>query len=260
MENKERKSILQDALESEFPASQIDLLPGLRKRLLAGTSQQGEKMNSSNVNSLHIPRLALATLLIGALLMAAFVTPQGRAFAQSILHLFTRAERTSFPVQIPEIDPAAPTALPPAPLISRDEAEAQAGFDLAEFPSVPEGFKFLGARLYGSSISTEYEALGGGGNLILMQSTEGYLQSDWDKVPAEAIIPVKIGDMDAEFAQGTFVVAAGDSSATWNSSAPILRLRWVKDGTFLELVRFGDVEPIEYLDQAGMIELAESLK
>jgi hypothetical protein len=39
----------------------------------------------------------------------------------------------------------------------------------------------------------------------------------------------------------------------------MLRLRWVKDGIFFQLAKFGDVASIEYLDQAGMIALAESL-
>jgi hypothetical protein len=39
----------------------------------------------------------------------------------------------------------------------------------------------------------------------------------------------------------------------------MLRLRWVKDGVWFEMVKSGNVHVIEYLDQAGMIELAESL-
>ncbi len=70
---------------------------------------------------------------------------------------------------------------------------------------------------------------------------------------------MKIGDLDGEFVQGTFVLMVGESSATRNPSAPILRLRWMKDDTWFELTKFGDVEAIEYLDQAGMIALAESL-
>jgi hypothetical protein len=65
--------------------------------------------------------------------------------------------------------------------------------------------------------------------------------------------------LDGEFARGTFVVYAGQTSATWNPNAHILRLRWVKDGIWFEMTKFGDAKAIEYLDQAGLIELAESL-
>jgi len=57
-----------------------------------------------------------------------------------------------------------------------------------------------------------------------------------------------------------FVVYPNETSATWNPDAPVLRLRWVKDGIWFEMAKFGDVVPIEYLDQAGLIELAESLQ
>ena len=64
---------------------------------------------------------------------------------------------------------------------------------------------------------------------------------------------MKTGDSDAKFIQGTFTVMAGESSANWDPSAPILRLGWI------EMARFGGVESIAYLNQAGMIVLAESL-
>lgn len=65
--------------------------------------------------------------------------------------------------------------------------------------------------------------------------------------------------MDGEFVQGTFVVFAGETSATWNPNAPILRLRWVQDGIWFDMTKFGNVEAIEYLDQAGMLGLAERM-
>ncbi|HEX5809665.1 MAG TPA: hypothetical protein VFY25_13445 [Anaerolineales bacterium] len=248
-----------------------ELSPQLSRRLderlssapwMLQSNKQGERMNLTQPRRLS--RLAFATFMIIALLSLAFVTPQGRAFAQSILQFFTRAESNRFPLQPSQLpvnpsDPAIPTAEPPAPLVSVAEAEMQADFDAAELPLVPNGFNYLGARLYGNAISIEYEAQGGGGNLIIMQSKDGFLQSDWDKVPAEAVIPVKIGELNGEFTQGTFVVPAGETSAVWNPSAPILRLRWMQAGVWVEMTKFGDVEAIEYLDQNGMIELAERL-
>jgi hypothetical protein len=264
MENKEIKSILEATVEQEIPSSQIDLLPAIRASLVAGQQfQQGENMNTTA--SRRIQRLAWTALTVAALMILALITPQGRAFAQSILQFFTRAESNSFPLQPSQIvtspeDPSVPTAEPPASLISVAEAEVQAGFDAAELPIVPDGFEYLGARLYGSAISIEYGVSGGGGNLILMQSKDGFVQSDWDKAPEEAITPVQINEWDGEFVQGAFVVRPGETLATWNPDVPILRLRWVKDGIWFELTKFGDVEPIEYLDRDGMMELAESLK
>ena len=210
-------------------------------------------------------RLAYSVIACVTLLVITLATPQGRAFAQNILQFFTRAESNTFELEPSQIVPletaqADATAVPPSPLISVAEAEAQVGFDALELPSVPNGFEYLGARLYGNAISIEYQAQGGGGNLIIIQSPDGFNQSDWDQVPADAVIPVTIGDLDGEFTQGTFVVYPNATSATWNPEAPILRLRWVKDGIWFEMTKFGDVAPIEYLDQAGLIELAESLR
>jgi len=268
MDNKKIRSILQDALEEEIPSSQVQLWPAVRASLVAGKYklvQQGEKMNT--VRPHRVPRLtfAISTVVAIALLMTvALATPQGRAFAQNVLQFFRRAESTTFPLQPSQImtsepDPSVPTAVPPVPLTSVAEAEARVGFGVAELPFVPDGFNYLGARLYGNAISIEYEAQGGGGNLIIMQSQEGFIQSDWDKVPADAIVPVKIGELDGEFARGTFVVYARETSATWNPDAPILRLRWVKDDVWFEMTKFGNVEAIEYLDQAGLIELVGNL-
>ena len=118
-----------------------------------------------------------------------------------------------------------PTALPPMPLITVvSDAERFIGFDIAELSSTPKGFTFLGARPYGKAISLEYEASGGGGNLIIMQSQDGYVQSDWDKVPGNAIVPVKIGEVDGEFAQGTFVVYPNETPEHGIQNAAILKL------------------------------------
>lgn len=264
MDKKTIQTILQDELDDEIPAKGIDLWPAVKANLVAGeTVQQGEKKVDA-INLRRMAWIAITAVMIVTLLTVALLTPSGRAFAQNILQLFTHTENTSFQLEssqivLGEADPAAPTAAPPAPLISVADAEAQAGFDAAELPTIPEGFDSPGARLYGDAISIEYQAQGGGGSLIILQSPDGFYQSEWDRVPVDATDPVKIDGLDGEFVQGTFVVYAGESSARWNPDAPILRLRWVMDGVWFEMTKFGDVEAIEYLDQAGMIALAESL-
>ena len=262
MDSKDIKSILQDAVEQDIPPSQVNLLPAVKASLVAGQSfQQGETMNRTR--SRRTQRLTLTALAIAALMMFALITPQGRAFAQSILQFFTRAESNTIPLQPEQIVPStsveAATAMPPSSTLPLPEAEQAAGFDAAELPIIPRGFNYLGARLYGNAISIEYEAQGGGGNLMIMQSREGFTQSDWDQVPDDAVVAVRIGGLDAEYAQGTFVVYGNDTVATWNPDAPILRLRWVKDGIWFQMTKFGDVEPIEYLDRDGMVALAETL-
>lgn len=265
MNHKKIKSILQDALEEEIPSSHIQLWPTVKANLVLGKHnlpKQGETMNTTNIK--RVPRFALGLLVILALLVVVLITPQGRSFAQGIWQYFVPADGTTFELQpsqinLTEPDPSAPTAEPPAPLIGLAEAEASTGFDALELPAVPPGLNYLGARLYGDAISIEYEAQGSGGNLIILQSQDGFYQSDWDRVPADAIVPVKVGDLDGEFVQGTFVVFPGDTSATWNPEAAMLRLRWRENDTWIEMAKYGDVESIEYLDLVEMIKLAESM-
>jgi len=265
MSHNQIRTTLAEALEQEIPAAQVDLWPAVRAELVPAKQPEdraGESMNLTKPR--HRSRLALALPLALALLALLLATPQGRSFAQSLLQLFTRAPAKTFPLPYSQPIPAetlqAPaTAPPPSPLISVAEAEAQLGFAIAQLPTVPAGFDYLGVRLYGQHASLEYQAHGGGGHLTIIQSPAGFYQSDWDQVPADAIVPVKIGVLDGEFAQGAFVVFAGDTNATWNPAAPISRLRWQDHGIWFEIAKYGDVQPIEYLDQAGLIQLAEVL-
>jgi hypothetical protein len=262
MENKDDiKTLLNNMLEEELPAGQIRLWPAVRAHLVAGNKpvpQQGAKMNRYFGRKLMAAALTVITLLAAGL-----ATPQGRAFAQGVIQLFARSESRRMPLQPGQLvspqSETAPTAMPHSPLVTLEAAEAQAGFQAAQLGSAPSGFEFLGARLYGDKISLEYTA-GEDGSLILMQSREGYLESDWDQVPAADIVPVQVSGVSGEFVKGTFVVLAGDSSGTWNSSAPILRLRWVKDGTWYELTRSGGMGAAGALGQKAMIALAESLE
>jgi hypothetical protein len=262
MSNKKIQSILKNALEEEIPSSQINLWPAVKADLAAGNyqqKQQGVKMNT--IKSRRIPRFALSLALFLALLLAFFATPQGRTFAQSIVELFTRAESTTFPVEDSqnaafESDETLPTVEPPAPLISVAEAEAQVGFHVAEIPYVPGGFDYLGARLYGNNVSLDYMTKGYG-HMIIMQSQGGFYQSDWDSVPAEEILPVKIGDVDGEIVQGSFVRYPGETTATWNPDAAFTHLRWVNNGVWFEISLYGDAH--QTLDLAKLIDLAEDL-
>ena len=210
-------------------------------------------------------RLKLAvgfSLLLMAIAVAA--SPQGRVIAQTVLQFFRRAESNVLPLPTelivpPETAQAMPTAEPPAPIVSVAEAERSARFDAMELPSVPEGFVLVGAMATPGGISIQYEAVGGGGALVINESRDGFMQSEWDQAPVESITQVNIGELDAEIVQGTYVVYPGETVARWNSDAPILRLRWVRDGIWFEMAKFGGVERIEYLDQDMLVALAESM-
>ena len=265
MDKKNIQSILQDALEEAIPSSEVNLWSVVKATLVAGrrTNQQGEKMNTDNMRR-GMSRAAFAILTLATLLGGILITPEGRAFAQSVLQFFKRADSNILilpteQIASPEEAQSISTVEPPPPLMSVPEAEKFAGFDAKELPAVPQGFTFAGAMADDSGISIQYQVQGGGGQLLINESTTGFMQSEWDQAPAEAISQVKIGELDAELVQGAYVVYPGETVGRWNPDAPILRLRWISDGLWIEMAKFGDVEKIEYLDQNVLLDLAASL-
>lgn len=261
MDEKTVRSILQDVLEDEIPSAEIHLWPAVKQLVAEKLNHQKGVANMRVPLVRWVPRLVvLTTLVLSALVV---VTPQGRSLAQDLLQLFTPAEETSFPltdsqmVSVPEED--SPTVEAPVPLITIAEAEEQAGFDAAELSFVPAGLTYLGARVYGDTITIEYETPGHGSHLVIAQSENSYRESDWDSVPRDDVVPVTIGDLTGEFVQGTFVVYPEDTFATWNPDAAILRLRWQADGIWFEIAKYGSVEAVEYIDQNELIALAEDL-
>lgn len=263
MENKNIKSVLQNALEEEVPSSQIDLWSAVKERLVTGQNSsfaQGVKMKS--IGSRRLQRVGLVILMVAALMAVVLITPQGRAFAQDLFKFFRRAESNVMPIPPDQIiaaeaTRAVPTAVPPAPLITIAEAYQVVGFSF-RVPETPEGFVLRGARADADSISIEYEARGGGA-LILHESSQGFIESEWDQAPIEAISQARIGTIDAEVVQGTFVVFPGETVARWNPDAPVLRLRWIFDGVWFELAKFGNVESIAHVDRDALLTLAENM-
>ena len=262
MDDKTIQSILQDALEEKIPSSQVHLWQWVKASLVAGTNQQGENMKEAY--SRRLSRVALAALAVAALTAVIFITPQGRAIAQNVLQFFRRAESNVLPlppgqIASPEDAQGVPIAPPPSPFVNMVEAEIVAGFDVFELPLVPDGFEFLGAIAEKGKVSIQYEAVGGGGALVINESTNGFMQSEWDQAPVEAITQIVIGQLDGELVQGTYVVYPGETVARWNADAPILRLRWIENGIWFELAKFGGVDRIAYLDRDALVELAESI-
>lgn len=253
------KKMLNQSLEEEHPAAEIQLWPDIRRALAGENPDRSPKRTPGTIRR----RLALASATALVLLTAVLITPGGRALAQSLVNFFTRTESTAFSLEAEQIpDPGAelaPEAQAPAPYLSLEEAEDQAGFQAAALPEVPEGFSYLGARSSGQQITSHYQAQGMGGGLTITQSRDGYSESDWDQVPGEAVVPVQVRGSEGEFVQGAFVVFPGEEDAAWNPEMPLLRLRWQEGGFWMEISKQGNVESIEYLDREGLIDLAETL-
>lgn len=96
MNKKNIQSILKDEMEKEIPSSQVQLWPAVKASLVAGkkkSNKQEEKKNTTKLRS--ILRAAFAILITIVLLTLAFVTPQGRAWAQEVVRFFMRINSTT---------------------------------------------------------------------------------------------------------------------------------------------------------------------
>src|SRR5688572_24222400 len=241
MDNKIIQSILQDVLEEQFPSSQIQLWPAVEVSLVAGKhplAQRGEKMDSPKRRRLQ--RTAFAILIIAALLTIAFITPQGRAFAQSILQFFVRTETDTLPVPPVPTEPVTwvemtpgvvhptKTALPPMaifaddcgdfpnPTCSVEQMREKVDFEVKELRSIPEGMYFIGATGGPDTVFLKYEFENNSGGLTIFEERwSGQPAEGTSEVGASAIVePVHIDDLDGEYFRGSFVMQARSEEHT----------------------------------------------
>jgi hypothetical protein len=277
MDNKNIQSILQDALEKEIPSSEVNLWQAVKTSLVAG-KQQGEKMNTTKPR--RIPRAAFALLIIVLLLVLAFITPQGRAFAQNILRFFIRSESdalavpASEPVNWVDLTPGVPlptkTPLPPiaifadecgdigSPTCTVEQIRNKVDFTVKEPANIPEGLYFIGATGGPDNIYLLYYYENQSGSLsITVERWAGAPSPQADLIGASATVEeVKIGNLTGEYFKGIFAYKDGDTTATWDPGFGNETLRWVDDGISYTMQYSYPPMP---LNKEGMAALAESM-
>lgn len=251
MDKKNIPSILKDAVEHEVPASTIDLLSNVKKRLVAGANPQGEKMKTTTPRL--VSRLVLVSVAVIALLAMAFITPQGRAFAQSILQFFVRADQDQYPLQPWQMMPPAQTS-PESPFqLSVQDAESRAAYDVFSPVDVPAGMVFVGAG-YDEKYHTVSQAFGQNADYIelsfwqqpleyyqpcgdITQICENMLGANF--VGASAYIePVQLENgLTGEYLEGVWELT--DNGPVWNPTPFVRMLRWQTDTMIFKLVYNG---------------------
>jgi hypothetical protein len=279
MDNKNIQSILQDALEEQIPSSQVELWPAVKASLVAGkTLQQGENMNTTQPR--RISRAALITLTIVVLLALALITPQGRAFAQTILLFFVRTESdaipvpTSEPVNWVDLTPGVPSATrtpQPAmaifandcgdygnPICTVEQIRSKVDFTVKEPANIPKGLYFIGATGGPDSIHLLYYYENHSGSFIVtVERWAGAPSPQTDLIGASARVEeVHIGGLTGEYFKGIFVSESEGNVATWDPDFGIETLRWVEDGISYTMEYSYPSAP---LGKEGMAALAESM-
>jgi hypothetical protein len=260
-------------------------------------SHAEKKRASPKISSIRVRyALGLSILLALVFLFIAF-TPQGKAFAESIKHLFVTTDITEIPIDDPQTV-ASPTFVPTfevtlipatesevkenfispeiAVLSSTDpaceedpngyscqiaKAERKIGFDLKELPSDPYTFKF--SELYitqSDEVWIHYERVGGGSYLLLYQAI-GDMSSMYGSVPEDSIQEVKVGEYFGEYVVGNYFSDAPSSSYKWGYHGTY-RLRWTEGERRFELRHDGCVDlRYEFCSSSPdkLIRIAESL-
>ena len=213
-------------------------------------------MHTGYVKSKRISRVALAALVVVALLAAAFTTPQGHAFAQSILRLFIRADSNTLPVPTAqpmnwvEVTPGMPhptmapmpTLTPlvafagdcgsfPIMICSVEQIRSKVDFTVKEPASIPAGLYFTGATGGPDGIYLRYEYENNSGGLFISQERwMGIPDQGMPRIGASAVVEdVQIGDLAGQYFKGSFVQRAGEPEAKWDPSFEAETLRWMED-------------------------------
>lgn len=219
-----------------------------------------------------------------ALSVIAFIllTPQGRAFAQTIYEFFTLTDQESFPLSDEEVDlfyapiptyalslvevtPASPTpnhCFNPEDVGTYEceiqRVELQLGYDIKEFSAEPSGWSFRQAISSQDYAVISYQT--GGGYLDLRQGTGNFPpDSDWGKVPTSAVQPVKIGDYYGEYVNGHFMVRNGETQKEWSVTGADQRIRWREGERWFEILALAGPGTSGYLDRQALITLASNM-
>ena len=264
MEKKTIQASLQDELEKEIPSADVHLWQAVKANLVAGkTFQQGEKMKP--IDSRRIPRAAFAGLILVALLSLAFVTPQGRALAQSVLQSFTRAESDTFYMEPSDVTVEESTPFLAEcgswihPTCSMEQIRSKVDFEVKELGILPEKMYYAGATGGPENIGFAYvykdrDRLGGQLS-VSVEPTHSASALPWLVAQSANVEQVQIGDLPGEYYTG-ILFQDEHGNVTWQPNDPTATLRWVDGGSKYTLSYYSRRYP---LTKEELISLAESM-
>ena len=282
MKNSQLQSTLAEIAEQAIPSTEIDLWTGMRRHLATSESniQQGDA--SMKTNFFRTPTLRRAALILAAVtvgLAILFATPQGQAFAQSLLHFFTRTQGDTIPAPtgqplrwVDRTTPGAPTLTPlPSPTgfafaddcgnlpilkCSIEQIRGKVHFTIKELGTIPKGLYFVGATGGPQMIIIVYDSPDHSGALSLVEQpwTGSPEQTNWQIGASAVVETAAIGNVSGEYVKGSYGYTAGDTTEIWDANSDTQSLHWVEEGVFFQMSASGP-----QLDKAAFIALAEGL-
>lgn len=287
MDDKNIKSILQEALEERIPSSQIELWPAVKGSLVSGKHQltpQGETMNINKPR--RISRAALITLTIIVLLALALITPQGRAFAQEIIRRIgnfiisdeaSDAEKYVATLQngtpTPTVDPNWVCTDCPEPvvvgLLTIEQASTKAGFPVSEPTYIPLGYQLSSRDVLntGSSITAHtsyrieldpplHDGLQMAGIIAISQTLVSSDAQPWEKSVGDVpIVDVTVRGQPGVWLEQVPIIPFQDQQGEWDYER-WNQLVWFENGyNFMLQTNM----PSDILPLTELLKIAESL-
>jgi hypothetical protein len=261
------------------------------EEMLSNSSLQiGDRLDQALVNAPWTERavarrqFARAASIL-ALIMVLFVavTPQGRAFAQSFLRLFIRADSNTLPVPTQpanwvEVTPGVlhpimtpmPTLTPlvafaedcgsfPIMSCSVEQIRSKVDFIVKEPARIPPGMYFTGATGGPDEVYLRYEYENNSGGLFISQERwMGIPDEGMPRIGASAVVEdVEVNDQGGQYFKGSFVQRSGEAEAKWDPNFQVETLRWVDDDISYTLVY--DYTTQGLLGKEGLVAIAESM-
>jgi hypothetical protein len=254
--------ILSHMAEAAAPGESIALWPALQARLAstplrASTRSQFDRENPMNLPAHSSHRRRLAAFLLAALLLACglfLLTPQGQAWAQSLLRFFSRQANDSYPTQaitslptraLPLVDQAGQTPTPaatPTPAgcdsieaahCSIEQVQPEVTFPILQLSKLPTGIALRGAVTLGQGVTLIYNCPTGC-MLLLAQEPADAANSPLAVGASAQVkrVPIQTaqGAVTGEYVQGIYSGTDRHPTITWDANAPTYWLRWETGG------------------------------
>ncbi len=281
--------ILDDLANEAIPTNKnpwdgIQKKLSMKKELLTSNNTKTTGWSGKNQRWVTVRGMLIFSIIIVLALFASL--PQGRVWAQQILHFFIKdkdeiALPTSIPVNMVEVTPGTlqPTSTPinisgqnfdfydlcgglPTPRCSGEEIRKLVSFPVKGLTYLPTGMVFAGATGGEDGVTLVYQ-IGETREVSLLlnegPTTDAALQAIPVGSSAE-IEEIKINGSTGEYVKGSYFNYAGDTSALWTTDTGLQSLRWEEDGMLYTISLFNSVDSASLnIDKAGLIQLAESL-
>lgn len=215
------------------------------------------------MNTLKRPQIAYSLVSIVILLALAFISPQGRAFAQDVLQFFTRIESDSYYSEPSDLTFEEMTSFHAEcgisihPTCSVEQVRSMVDFEVKELAVLPEGMYFEGATGGPDWIELAYlhkdrDRLGGELSVVVEPVDKA---SPWTVAKSAQVEQVQIGTLPGEYHTG-ILFQDEYGNVTWQPDDPLATLRWEDGGNMYTLVYYSTRYP---LTKEDLVHLAESM-